>query len=167
MTLSRWMLVALCLLALIWCVSSFEGVGSDTGSFSGGDDFGGAFSDMRNELAVISFHSKDAPDPIVIQLRGENTKYVKYYNNSTWAVNVFAHRVNNSTEYNYSTYKNNILTKNVSIDYYSYYGEPTYKSEPNYEIEKLIAFIVFILLMFIISYKLSSLYFKKGKGGAD
>lgn len=54
-----------CLSALIWCI----GV---TGGTGGGGDVGGT---ARQELVVISFHSKDAPDSIPIYLNGKDVYY--------------------------------------------------------------------------------------------
>lgn len=167
MKLCCWVKILVYLLALIWCTGITGGTGGD----------GEAGGTARQELAIISFHEKDAPYQIPIYLNGKDVYYEKIYNNTTWSVKVVAHKVNNSTTYTYKTYKNGSLEKDVSIDYFSWYvppgnGLPKLEQSNGLKFESILQAISLIvtlfagLLAFILSYKYFTELFKY-KGGKD
>jgi hypothetical protein len=161
MKLCCWVKILVYLSALIWCTGITGGTGGD----------GEAGGTARQELALISFHDKEAPDAIPLYLSGKDVYYEKIYNNTTWSVKVVAYEVNNSTTYTYKTYKNGSLEKNVSIEYLSWYIPESElpEIEPRYSISFIgvILTIIGSILAFILSYGYFIKLFKRKRGGKD
>jgi hypothetical protein len=159
MTLSRWMLVALCLLALVSCVN---GVGGATD---------------RENLVIITFH--DINKTIGFPLPPEKTSanYSFEANESLLRVEITPIMENNLTHYSYKISKNGRPYTNVSINE-PISSQGNSKSELNAPInnidndidnfyKSIWSYLRVALILFIGSFIATVIYSKIRKGGDD